>query len=706
MSEPLKQAEEAVDANSYDVAAWHFILNEAPKQPIGEARRLYDKALEVFPTAGAIWRDYLRIELQFRNFAQAKELLGRCLKTCPHVEKLAYTQLFKNVGVDFNVTPAWQNYIRVLKELPETTMHQEQTKTAELRQAYLEALASPKTHISQLRADLDAFAKPRGQVGRKLVDLVSGPYAKALTASRKVEGFVKGINRDLLAVPPTRSPIYEHQLRCWQEWIAFERTNPLALVPVEMVQRVICIYRQCLMYFRFYPNMWYDAVAFLEEAAADAQKRTEQDSCTRAVQGDTPMAQQWLSEARSFFEAGINALPQNFLLHFAFADWLEGQGHIADAREVYNRLLGQRDINPALPFVQFMKMERRVGSIESVRKVFKQARQDERTTFQAFVAAALLELNGSDKGRGVCSKIFELAVKRFPEDPGLARAYLAYLSYQGDNSNTRALFERVLSKLPPADADGILQRYIEFEGTHGDLSALKALERRRHITRLVVEKNDDPERAAPTVATFGDLVHRYQFLDLLPSDPSFLSAFAPEALSAVATENTATSLGSNSVEGTAVPADIPTMDAAVRFSEYPMPDTAQAVAYQPATDDVALLRLPRPRLVAELLTLLPPPEAYTVRLFAFSLTACCVLGGSGNSPNTIILVSCILGQHVAVEPLVRCILERDIPQPKQSETSGKREHDDADGEDETGAYNEDQEMDLFRQRQRVKRDAY
>ena len=105
---------------------------------------------------------------------------------------------------------------------------------------------------------------------------------------------------------------------------------------------------------------------------------------------------------------------------------------------------------------------------------------------------------------------------------------------------------------------------------------------------------------------------------------------------------------------------------------------AEAAASRPRT--ACTRRLPRPRLVAELLTLLPPPEAYTVRLFAFSLTACCVLGGSGNSPNTIILVSCILvcvaallfaprpqGQHVAVEPLMRCILERDIPQPKQSE---------------------------------------
>lgn len=42
-------------------------------------------------------------------------------------------------------------------------------------------------------------------------------------------------------------------------------------------------------------------------------------------------------------------------------------------------------------FIQYMKFARRAEGIKSARQIFKMAREDNRTNYQVFVAAALME---------------------------------------------------------------------------------------------------------------------------------------------------------------------------------------------------------------------------------------------------------------------------------------------------------------------------
>lgn len=50
------------------------------------------------------------------------------------------------------------------------------------------------------------------------------------------------------------------------------------------------------------------------------------------------------------------------------------------------------------PYIQYMRFARRAEGIKAARAVFKLAREDTRTTYQLYVAAALMEYYSSKVG--------------------------------------------------------------------------------------------------------------------------------------------------------------------------------------------------------------------------------------------------------------------------------------------------------------------
>jgi cleavage stimulation factor subunit 3 len=91
-----------------------------------------------------------------------------------------------------------------------------------------------------------------------------------------------------------------------------------------------------------------------------------------------------------------------------------------------------------------MKFTRRAEGIKSARAIFKKAREDIRSRYHVFVAAALMEYYCS-KDKDIAFRIFELGLKRFGGSPEYVMCYIDYLSHLNEDNNTRVLFERVLS---------------------------------------------------------------------------------------------------------------------------------------------------------------------------------------------------------------------------------------------------------------------
>lgn len=75
-----------------------------------------------------------------------------------------------------------------------------------------------------------------------------------------------------------------------------------------------------------------------------------------------------------------------------------------------------------------MKFARRAEGIKSARTVFKRAREDTRSRFHVFVAAALMEYYCS-KDKNIAFRIFELGLKKFSDNPEYILCYVDYLSH-------------------------------------------------------------------------------------------------------------------------------------------------------------------------------------------------------------------------------------------------------------------------------------
>lgn len=75
-----------------------------------------------------------------------------------------------------------------------------------------------------------------------------------------------------------------------------------------------------------------------------------------------------------------------------------------------------------------MKFARRAEGIKSARNVFKKAREDPRSRYHVFVAAALMEYYCS-KDKDIAFRIFELGLKRFGGSPEYVMCYVDYLSH-------------------------------------------------------------------------------------------------------------------------------------------------------------------------------------------------------------------------------------------------------------------------------------
>lgn len=165
-------------------------------------------------------------------------------------------------------------------------------------------------------------------------------------------------------------------------------------------------------------------------------------------------AKAFADEAANILERAISGvLSRNALLYFAYADFEEGRMKYDKVHQMYNKFIGIGDIDPTLvcqklqqtrktifkkktystisllqTYVQYMKFARRAEGIKSARNVFKKAREDTRSRYHVFVAAALMEYYCS-KDKDIAFRIFELGLKRFGGSPEYVMCYVDYLSH-------------------------------------------------------------------------------------------------------------------------------------------------------------------------------------------------------------------------------------------------------------------------------------
>ncbi|KAJ1361978.1 hypothetical protein KIN20_021376, partial [Parelaphostrongylus tenuis] len=629
-SSSILTPERRIELNPFDIDAWNLILRESQARPIDQARNFYEKLVTQFPNAGRYWKAYIEHELRGKNFENVENLFNRCLvkvlnidlwkcyvfyvrETKGHLssfrEKMAkaYDFALDKVGLDMNSYSIYSDYISFLKTVPAIGQYAENQRISAVRKIYQRGISTPMVNIESLWSDYCNYEKSiNPTLAEKLISERNKEYQVSKKIAKQLEAVTRGVNRQAVSVPPRGTAPEMKQVEMWKKYIQWEKSNPMETEEYgQFAKRVVYAYEQSLLCLGYYPDMWYEAALFLQQAGKQLEEK-----------GDVKLAQQMTAEAMQLFDRAISGLMKHSqLLYFAYADFEEERMKFDNVKKIYDNLLAIDHIDPTLTYIQLMKFTRRTEGVRAARLVFKRAREDNRCRHHVFIAAALMEFYCS-KDKDVAMRVFDLGLKKYGDEPEYACAYVDFLTHLNEDNNTRVVFERILTSeaLSPEKSSDIWDRYLEFESLVGDLaSTLKVDERRK---AAVTGGRDE--------GTTLMLIDRYRFLNLVPCTLDQLKLMGyNKANTGMIGGMTGVSTGSLM----APQRNLPTPQAAsvvmggassvqLEIGGYPRPDIDQMIPFKPKANSAASFHpvpggvFPPPPAVAELISLLPPPWTF------------------------------------------------------------------------------------------------
>ncbi|XP_067035350.1 cleavage stimulation factor subunit 3-like [Acropora muricata] len=628
------KAETRLQNHPYDTESWGVLIREAQSTPLETSRVLCEKLVRRFPNAGRYWRLYIEQEIKNNNYEQVEKLFQKCLIKVLNIDlwkcylsyvrdtkcslpnfrdKMlqAYEFALEKVGVDFNSYQIWIDFVNFLKTGEAVGSYAENRKIITIRKVYQRAVVTPMLNLEALWREYNSFEQSVNKaLAKKLIDDKTREYMNARRVAKEYEAITRGLVRGNPSVPINGSSDENKQLQIWKKYIAWEKSNPLRTEDTALLtKRVVYAYEQCLQTMGFHSNVWCEAALYLEKVSQQLMDKGD-------MQGSKVLS----DETAGLYERAVTGLMKhNMLLYFAYADFEEGRMKFQKAKEIYEKYLALENIDPTLVYIQYMKFARRSESIKESRAIFKRAREDSRTNFHVFISAALMEYYCS-KDKSIAFKIFELGLKKHMNETDYVLAYVDYLSHLNDDNNTRVLFEKVLSSMPNEKASDVWGKFLEFEGTCGDLASLVKVENRK-----LEAYREELEGLEISV-----LVDRYKYLDLFPCTPLEL-----KIMGYVGSTRQNNSL--SSILSSVTAQDEKTEEKPLKF---PRPDTSQMTPFKPTAGAVGVHSVPGgvfpiPPAAQHLMTLLPPP-------------------------------TCFQGPFVMVEDFIRLTLESQLPDPPTS----------------------------------------
>ncbi|KAK5126393.1 hypothetical protein LTR85_010629 [Meristemomyces frigidus] len=324
-----------------DTQAWlELIAHYREKDQIDNVRRVYDRMLEVFPTAPSLYVSYLHLELEVFDRHRIDTLFGLSLPQVPNVDlwKMyldylrrvfplipdpqgqnrtlitnGFEAVLDAVGIDPDAGNLWREYVDFAKSGPGIvggSGWQDQQKGDMVRKAYQRAVKVPTSELLRLWKEYDSFEMTINKAqGRKFLQELGPHYMSARSELHHLERITDGLDRRSLPIlPPVHGfegeEQFGSQVQKWRNWIEWEKTDPLALRGDEMPlyrKRVLYAYKQATIQLRLYPDIWFEAAQWCFEE----------------------LVEEMVAQGEDFLDQGLKANPESVLLALKKADRLE-----------------------------------------------------------------------------------------------------------------------------------------------------------------------------------------------------------------------------------------------------------------------------------------------------------------------------------------------------------------------------------------------
>ncbi|CAG8571332.1 3909_t:CDS:2 [Acaulospora morrowiae] len=290
----FEKYEARVSENVHDTEAWLSLLAEVQaKADIDKVRDTFERFLQKFPTSSRQWVQYAEYELKHEYYDRVESIFARCLRSVLSVDlwkfylnyvrrmnqvekgstassnaratiSATYEYVLNHVGLDKDAGTLWCDYLFFLKTGETHNTWEEQQKMDIMRKAYQKAICIPLNNVELIWKEYDQFENALNKVtAKKFLQDRSPSYMTARAAVKEMRRFTDKINKNLIPTPPKWNKTEKEQLSYWKEWIEWEKSNPLALEDQQaLTQRIIYVYKQAMMYLRFYPEIWFEAANY------------------------------------------------------------------------------------------------------------------------------------------------------------------------------------------------------------------------------------------------------------------------------------------------------------------------------------------------------------------------------------------------------------------------------------------------------------
>ncbi|KAH7921985.1 Suf-domain-containing protein [Leucogyrophana mollusca] len=450
----------------------------------------------------------------------------------------AYEFALNRIGQDKDSGEIWNDYIQFLKAGETTTTWEESQKMDALRKVYHRAVQIPLENVERLWSELEAFENNLNKItAKKFMSDLSPSYMQARTVLRQLQRHLGPLfppppqsssSRPPLYLPPT--PTFNAAERAlvgaWKTYLKWEESNPLEFEDKDrstLISRIQGVYRKAVIRMRYYSEIWYmafvwtnsvgkqeDAVNILkagmeanptsfllhfayaeqieargdhteviatfdklldklridlealEARANSANSSFSSDGSGRTVPVNTPAP-----TTTGLTEAGTHSNNSSFATQSA------------DEKPPKVKELAERRTEYGLVWIMYIRFARRAQDIKSFRQIFAKARRDRWTPWEVYESAALMEYHCTkESGAGIASRIFEKGLESFGDEIEFVLRYLGFLISVNDDTNARALFERVITTFSSERARPLWERWARYEYQYGDLAAAQKLEKR------------------------------------------------------------------------------------------------------------------------------------------------------------------------------------------------------------------------------------
>ncbi|KAG6856078.1 hypothetical protein H0H87_007608, partial [Tephrocybe sp. NHM501043] len=502
-------------------ASFDALLQQYPNtdpSTFGEAEDLFKKFLIKSPQVD-LWKFYLTYVRRVNTGPATRDAVRK-----------SYEFALGHVGQDKDSGEIWRDYIQFLRSGDANTTWEEQQKMDALRKVYHRAVQIPLEGVETLWQELEAFENGLNRItAKKFMADLSPSHMQARTTFRQLTNHVTSlypppvsapINRPELLLPalPTFTASERTLVGRWKAYLKWEESNPLELEEKDksvLLGRIQSVYRKAVIRMRYYTEIWFMAYTWTHSVGKH-------------------------EEALNILKAGMEANPASFLLTFAYAEALETKKEFAEVHTQFDRLLSvlrvkldeletrlaaeeaqkeaqnvnnpdiqavvEQGVQPqpqqsngssgsdenksrksselserrteyGLVWIMYMRFGRRAEGIKASRAIFSKARKDRWTPWEVWEAAALMEYHCSED-KAVGGRIFEKGMEFYADEIEFVLRYLGFLISVNDETNARALFERVIGTFPAERARSLWERWARYEYQYGDLDAAQKLEKR------------------------------------------------------------------------------------------------------------------------------------------------------------------------------------------------------------------------------------